>query len=109
VPHLIEYFKHPCCAKARKDEIATTVRLLEDLHPKKWTRRGVRMWFQGNENRDRLVQIDDHMNAGFAPVPCSLPQRMVCSIALMPDISLSQCRIQLHQHFPVGRWFSRTL
>jgi hypothetical protein len=34
-PHLIEYFKHPCRAKARKDEIAPTVSLFEDLHPKK--------------------------------------------------------------------------
>jgi hypothetical protein len=30
VPHLIEYFKHRCHAKARKDETATTVRFLED-------------------------------------------------------------------------------
>jgi hypothetical protein len=69
VPHLIDSFKHRCRAKTRKDETATTVRIREDLHPKKWTRRSVRMWLQNNENRYRPVQIDDHMNAGFAPVP----------------------------------------
>jgi hypothetical protein len=68
VPHLIEYFKHRRPGKTRKDETATTVRIREDLHLKKWTRRRVRMSFQNNENRYRPVQIDDHMNAGFAPV-----------------------------------------
>jgi hypothetical protein len=68
VPHLIEYFKHRRRGKTRKDETATTVRIREDLHPKKWTRRRVQMSFQNNENRYRPVQINDHMNAGFAPV-----------------------------------------
>jgi hypothetical protein len=75
VPHLIEYFEHRCRAKARIDETATTVRILEDLYPKKWTPRRVRMWFQNNENRSCLVQVDDHMNAGFAPVPCRFYDR----------------------------------
>jgi hypothetical protein len=39
VLHLIEYLTHPYHGKARQDETATTVRLFEDLHPKKWTRR----------------------------------------------------------------------
>jgi hypothetical protein len=69
VSHLIEYFKHPCHAKPRKDEIVTIVRHLEDLHPNKCTLRRIRMWFQNSENSYRPVQIDDDMNALFALLP----------------------------------------
>jgi hypothetical protein len=75
VPHFIECFQNRRRAKPRKDETATTIRIFEDLHREKWTRRRVLISFQNNESRYRPVQIDEHMNARFAPVPFRFSDR----------------------------------
>jgi hypothetical protein len=35
IPHLLEYFRYSSHAQAHKNEISTTVKLLEEVNPKK--------------------------------------------------------------------------